>query len=457
MVAEPLVRVHPLSQRLLTIVSTTILGGAPLASASDGIDLEARAAVGVGNMISSAQRDRGFRTGFVPDLRPAVRINDRFAAELALASWFFPRDGGGGSGRATLLGAGARFDPALTTWLTWFADGHAGVALTGGNNRLMVDGGTGFDVWLKRNLALGPYLRYGQVLDTGPDPRFWAVGLTATMTLAATSDEPPGLGANDHAREERQREWEQSRQRERQSPRMRDRDGDGIVDERDICPDERAGPRPDPNMLGCPLPETAVATAAPAAGDRDGDGVPDRDDKCPSVPFGAYPDPFAMGCPLADRDHDGVPDMYDACPGKPGSPDSNSKKNGCPGGMVTVSRDAIELARPIAFGTNNDNLLPSSFPALQALAAVLKATPAIKKLSIEGHTDSALPALQSLELSERRAEAVKQWLVANGVDADRLTVRGHGDTRPVASNKTAKGRAANARLELVILDSGLSP
>ena len=68
-----------------------------------------------------------------------------------------------------------------------------------------------------------------------------------------------------------------------------------------------------------------------------------------------------------------------------------------------------------------------------------------------------MPALQSIELSERRAEAVKRWLVANGVDEQRLTIRGFGDTRPIASNKTAKGRAANARIELVILDSGLSP
>jgi outer membrane protein OmpA-like peptidoglycan-associated protein len=436
------------------------LGSTPVSAASDGLELEARASVGVSSMLSSAQRDRGFRTGFVPDLRPALRVSPAFAAELALSSWFFPRDGGG-TGRATLLGGGARWDPGLTSWLTWFLDGHAGVALTGEANRLMVDGGTGFEIWLKRNLAMGPYFRYGQVMDSGPDPRFWAVGLGATMTLASTSDEPPALGGSDRERDERQREWERSRQRERQSPRERDRDGDGIVDARDICPDERAGSRPDPNMLGCPLAESQPAAVAPAAGDRDGDGVPDRDDKCPTLPFGAYPDPFAMGCPLADRDRDGVPDMYDACPGKPGSPDSNAKKNGCPGGLVTIGRDSIQLARPILFSGHGDSVSPASYPVLEALAEALKATPGIKKLSVEGHTDSALPALQSLELSERRAESVKQWLVANGVEAHRLDVHGHGDTRPVASNKTAKGRAANARVELIIVEasglSGLSP
>jgi outer membrane protein OmpA-like peptidoglycan-associated protein len=463
------VRVHTLRRaplrRPLTIVFIGSLSAVSAAHASDGIDVEARAAVGIGNMLSTAQRDQGYRTGFVPDLRPALRVNDRVAAELALSSWFFPRDAGG-TGRATLLGAGARFDPRLTTWLTWFVDGHAGVGLTGANNRLMADGGTGFDIWLQRNLAVGPYLRYGQVVDSGPDPRFWAAGISATMTLASGSDEPPALGASDPDREERQREWERNRQRERQSPRVRDRDGDGIADDRDICPDEKPGPRPDPNMLGCPMAETAKV-AAPASGDRDGDGVPDRDDKCPTVAFGNYPDPFAMGCPLADKDHDGVPDMYDACPGKPGVADSDAKRNGCPAGggmttavkrdMVTVNRDSIHLAHGIGFGTNTDNILPASFPVLEQLAAVLKETPALKKVSIEGHTDSSLPALQGIELSEKRAEAVKHWLVANGVEADRLTIRGFGDTRPVASNKTAKGRAINARIELVILDSGLSP
>ncbi|HXU82997.1 MAG TPA: OmpA family protein [Polyangia bacterium] len=432
-----------------------------VALAFDGPAIEARGALGVSNMLSSAQRDRGYKTGFVPDLRPALRLGDTVAAELVLASWFFPNNNGG-SGRATLLGAGARFDPRVTSWLTWFVDAHGGLAMTGANNRFMLDGGTGVDVWLMRNVAVGPFVRYGQVLDSGPDPRFWAIGVGATMTLESGRDEPPALGGNDPERDERQREWERNRQRQRQSPRERDRDGDGIVDAQDICPDEKPGPRPDPNMQGCPLPVNKQADAAPAAGDRDGDGVPDRDDKCPGTPFGANPDPMAMGCPLADRDHDGVPDLYDACPNKAGSPDSNSKKNGCPGAGIIASGggDSSQLAKPIYFHGNSESVSPSSIPALQALADLLKSRPGTK-VSVEGHTDSSLSALQSLELSEKRAENVKQWLVSNGVEADRLIVRGHGDTRPIASNKTAKGRQANARVELVIIGgssgSSISP
>jgi hypothetical protein len=401
--------------------------------AFDGPTLEARGAMGVGSMLSSAQRQQGFKSGFVPDLHPGLRVSDMFAVELAVASWFFPRDGSKGMGRATLLGGGMRWDPRLTGWLSWFLDGHAGLALTGDNNRFMLDGGTGLEIWLKRNLAVGPYLRYGHILDAGPDPRFWAAGLGATMTWAAAGDEPPSLGGRDPEREERQRAWEQDRRTGRQSPRIRDRDRDGIADEHDICPDERPGPRPDPNMQGCPLPEGKRGAVSPpplfsaggASGDRDGDGVPDQDDKCPGRPFGDFPDPMAMGCPLPQKDR--------------------------PRGLASIERAYIVVSRPIQF-SGRDDILPASIPVLREVAGILRANPAIKTISIEAHTDSTLAALQSLELSEQRAESVKRWLIANGVEAERLRSRGHGDTQPVASNRTAKGRSANARIELLIVD-----
>src|SRR5215207_7151766 len=111
------------------------------------VAVEARAGFGVGSMLSQWQRDRGYLSGFVPDLRPGLRLDSSIAAELAFESWFFPRSNGG-TGRATFLGAGGRWDPRLRDWLTWFLDGHAGLALTGPANRFMFDVGTGFDVWV---------------------------------------------------------------------------------------------------------------------------------------------------------------------------------------------------------------------------------------------------------------------------------------------------------------------
>jgi len=320
------VRVHPGLRRLgpcsLTIVF--MAAGAlvaPRAAGAQELGIEARAGFGLGSMLSQWQRDRGYQSGFVPDLRPGLRLDSSIAAELAFESWFFPRSNGG-NGRASFFGAGGRWDPRLRNWLTWFVDGHVGLALTGPANRFMFDAGTGFDFWISPNLAVGPFLRYGQIVGRGVDPQFWAAGLSATMTWAS----PGEASARD--RQDRQREWE----RERQSPRRRDRDHDDVADEVDICPDEPAGPRPDPNMLGCPRqtrrPEKQ-AEARPVEVDRDRDGVPDRDDQCPDQAFGKFPDPLSMGCPLPDRDHDGIPDALDACPDRRGKPNSAPRKNGC--------------------------------------------------------------------------------------------------------------------------------
>jgi hypothetical protein len=251
---ERALRIPPAFRSRFLLTATLLVGAGGLprrAGASDGPALEARGGLGVSSMLSAGQRDRGFRTGFVPDVRPALRIADLFVVELEAASWFFPHDSG--TGRATLFGGGLRFDPRLATWLTWFVDGHGGVGLTGPSNRPMIDAGTGFDLWIRRGLALGPYVRYGQVFDRGPDPRFWAAGLGATLTWDTQADEPPALGPEDPDRERRQREWERTRHLD---PHRGDRDGDGITDDQDICPDEKPGPRPDPNMRGCPLDES---------------------------------------------------------------------------------------------------------------------------------------------------------------------------------------------------------
>jgi hypothetical protein len=296
--------------------------------------VEARAGFGVSQMLSKWQQEQGYQAGYVPDLRPGLRLGSSIATELMLASWFFPR-ADDGTGRATLLGAGLRWDPRPRTWLTWFLDGHGGLALTGPANRFMFDAGTGFDIWVTDNLAFGLFLRYGQIVGHGADPVFWAGGLGATVTFASAGDKPSRV-----AQEDRQRTWELARERERQA----DRDHDGVADLMDACPDEPAGSRPDENRRGCPRAERRLAKrvdARPIERDRDGDGVPDRDDRCPDRPFGKNPDPFAPGCPLPDGDHDGIPDILDACPKKAGKPSPNARRNGCaPGDSLPPARSA---------------------------------------------------------------------------------------------------------------------
>jgi outer membrane protein OmpA-like peptidoglycan-associated protein len=221
----------------------------------------------------------------------------------------------------------------------------------------------------------------------------------------------------------------------------KDSDGDGVYDYEDQCPDTPAGPHPDPNKKGCP------------AVDSDGDGVFDYEDKCPQEPAGIHPetDPAKLGCPKPDRDHDTVPDDVDACPDKPGAPSPDPKKNGCPG-LVEVKNGVIVIFQPVFFATGKDTILSKSFPVLNAVADALKAEPEVKKVMIEGHTDNKGKASKNMELSDRRARSVMNYLIGKGVAADRLDAQGYGDSKPVASNKTSNGRAANRRVEFHIVD-----
>lgn len=218
-----------------------------------------------------------------------------------------------------------------------------------------------------------------------------------------------------------------------------DKDGDGVYDYEDLCPDTAQGAHPEPQKKGCP------------ASDKDGDGAYDYEDLCVDVPAGHKPDPQKKGCPLGDRDHDTVVDPEDACPDQPGAPSADPKKNGCPG-MVQVRDGKIAILQPVFFATNKDVILKKSFPLLQSMADALKASPQIRKVLIEGHSDDRGKREYNIELSGRRAQSVKRWLVENGVAEVRLDSKGFGPDNPIADNKTAKGRAANRRVDFVIVD-----
>lgn len=258
-----------------------------------------------------------------------------------------------------------------------------------------------------------------------------------------------------------------------------DKDQDGIVDSDDLCPEEPAGDHPDPKRPGCPAkdsdgdhvwdyedqcPDTPAgehpdpAKKGCPAIDSDGDGVFDYEDKCVHEPAGPHPetDPARLGCPKPDRDHDTVPDDVDACPDRAGAPSTDPKKNGCPG-LIEVKNGLIVIFQPVFFATGKDTILPKSFPVLNAVADALKAQPEIKKVMIEGHTDNRGKASRNMELSDRRARSVLRYLVQHGVASDRLDAQGYGDSKPVASNKTAKGRAANRRVEFHIVDPPMGP
>jgi OmpA-OmpF porin, OOP family len=202
-----------------------------------------------------------------------------------------------------------------------------------------------------------------------------------------------------------------------------DRDGDGIADKDDKCPDVAGLAK----YQGCPIPDT------------DKDGINDEEDKCPDVPGVAR----YQGCPVPDTDKDGVNDEEDKCPNEAG-PASNF---GCPVIDVVVVEKINKAAKNIFFATGSAKLLAKSYSSLKEVAQILKDNPSYK-INVDGYTDITGSADKNQVLSENRANSVKEYLKANGVDDSRITATGHGINDPIADNKTVAGRAKNRRVEM---------
>ena len=271
-----------------------------------------------------------------------------------------------------------------------------------------------------------------------------------------------------------------------------DADGDGVPDLDDKCP-EVAG---SPQFLGCPdgdgdgIPDaedacpmqagTPDAQGCPVSKDSDSDRIPDDIDRCPLDPEDQDGFQDEDGCPDADDDNDGIVDKMDACPHNPGPienrgceifdrdgdkdgiADSKDKcpaepgvePDGCPKRytLVEVKKDRIELKQQVHFASAKYRILPDSFALLDQVVQVLKDYPKMR-VSIQGHTDSVGGEASNMRLSQRRAEAVLEYVAARGVSPDRLEAVGFGPTKPIASNRTARGRALNRRTEFRIVST----
>jgi OmpA-OmpF porin, OOP family len=242
-----------------------------------------------------------------------------------------------------------------------------------------------------------------------------------------------------------------------------DSDGDGVFDNFDYrydlhfketqyydkCPETPLGVKVD--KYGCPL-------------DTDRDGVPDYLDKCPGTPAGIKVD--KNGCPI-DSDGDGVPDYLDKCPATPAG--VKVGPDGCPppvaGMIVPQAASAAEAAAVraaavdaaivekgrvtlnVEFDFDKAVVKKSYHQEIGHLAEVMKKYPELR-IGLEGHTDHTGGPEYNEMLSQRRADAVKSYLVENfGIEASRLSAKGYGLTRPLASNATKEGRQKNRRVE----------
>lgn len=202
-----------------------------------------------------------------------------------------------------------------------------------------------------------------------------------------------------------------------------DTDGDGLADCDDPCPQEAGLP----GGSGCPLPDT------------DCDGVLDYLDACPEIPDTTT----LSGCP--DRDGDGIIDLEDRCPNKAGSAD----RQGCPE-IAEQDKRVLTLAmKAVQFKTGSSVLLPASRKILNQVADILARYPEYH-LRIAGHTDSQGKASSNLVLSQRRAKACLDYLLAAGADPGRMNYAGYGEEQPIAENTTASGRLLNRRVEFIL-------
>ncbi|CAN5413561.1 DUF5723 family protein [soil metagenome] len=269
-----------------------------------------------------------------------------------------------------------------------------------------------------------------------------------------------------------------------------DRDNDGILDKEDSCPDVKGIAK----FQGCPdtdndgiqdnqddCPQTPGLPQFKGCPDTDGDNIPDPQDSCVTV-AGI---PEFNGCPDTDGDH--IPDQNDSCPTEKGliqyngCPDTDGdglidKVDSCPQVAGPAANhgcpviEKVEVKEPVKveltkeeeevinkvfknleFETGKSVIRNTSFNSLDELSVLMQKKPKFKLL-VDGHTDNVGKAPYNLKLSQSRAEAVKKYLAGKGVDSSRITPRGYGMTKPIASNKTPDGRQKNRRVEFTIVE-----
>ena len=227
-----------------------------------------------------------------------------------------------------------------------------------------------------------------------------------------------------------------------------DSDGDGIQDSEDACPNEAGLPEfngcPDTDGDGIPdkndaCPNEAGPASTNGCPDRDGDGVPDKDDACPDQAGPAE----NKGCPWPDADGDGVLDKDDKCPNIVGP----AENYGCPIVTPEVEKQITDLARAIYFNTGKATFTDETSIRMEQISVIVNQYKSLQ-FTVEGHTDNTGSKKINDALSQKRAEAVMNYLVEKGFPTDKISAKGFGSAHPIGDNKTRQGRQENRRVEV---------
>ena len=257
----------------------------------------------------------------------------------------------------------------------------------------------------------------------------------------------------------------------------KDTDGDGVKDKEDACPEipglEQFNGCPDTDGDGIQdskdaCPKIAGLVSFNGCPDTDGDGFSDKEDLCPTVAgleqFNGCPDTDGdgvmdskddcpneaglienKGCPLMDADADGVADKDDKCPNVAGV----VSNYGCPEVTEEVQKEITDLARAIYFKTGKNSFTDETSIRLDGVSKILSDY-TNSKFVVEGHTDSTGSDKVNTALSQKRADAVMNFLISNGFPANNIKATGFGSSNPIGNNKTKQGRQENRRVEIFL-------
>ncbi|MEI8257529.1 MAG: OmpA family protein [Deltaproteobacteria bacterium] len=260
-------------------------------------------------------------------------------------------------------------------------------------------------------------------------------------------------------------------ERPTEPPPPGDSDGDGYLDPNDQCPDQPENFNGYRDEDGCPDDP-----------DTDGDGMPDSTDRCTLDPEDRDNYQDEDGCPEPDNDADGILDTTDRCINEPEDRDTYQDEDGCPDpdndqDTVLDVEDQCPLeSGPVAnhgcppvfqhiqvtshgvrfhveFDLDRATLRPSAAATLDEVVSYLNQTQNhALRYEVGGHTDSRGNDRHNDRLSQARAETVRTYLSAHGIEPSRLTAHGYGERQPVESNRTETGRQSNRRVELNEID-----
>lgn len=226
-----------------------------------------------------------------------------------------------------------------------------------------------------------------------------------------------------------------------------DNDKDGIPDKQDQCPNDAEDDDGWRDNDGCP------------DSDNDKDGILDVADRCPNEAETSNGYMDDDGCPddapVDDTDGDGYSDDVDRCPYDAEDFDGVDDEDGCPDTRVSIENDYIKITEKLYFEFGRAVIQERSYSLLDEIAATVSSNAHLKKIRIEGHTDSVGSDEANRRLSKSRAQSVQEALESRGVDKSRLAAVGFGEDQPIETNKTEEGRAANRRVEFIIIDQDL--